>query len=116
MYFTNSILGIKRGGRSSTVKDSWIKESSLEFLKPLILDIIKPKIIITLGNSGYKSIAYIFDQPKSVTLKTILSNNPIIPESLNIKIFSFFHCGGLGIRNRSFDKQKEDWKIIKEYL
>lgn len=35
-FFTNAILGIKQNGMSSKVKSLWEKESTEEFLKPLI--------------------------------------------------------------------------------
>jgi uracil-DNA glycosylase len=54
-FFTNAILGIKKNGMSSKVKAIWEKESTEEFLKPLI-EIIQPKIIITLGKVAYYSI------------------------------------------------------------
>jgi len=48
-FFINVILGLKEGEEmAGKIKAQWIKENAAEFLKTNI-DIIKPKIIITLG-------------------------------------------------------------------
>lgn len=113
VFFTNAILGIKDNGMSSAVKDAWIYESTDEFLKPLI-EIIEPEIIITLGVSAFKAIKSIYKLKEKSVLKELIHTNPIKVD--NKKIFNFYHCGGLGLANRSLPLQKQDWSIISNYM
>ena len=113
LFFTNAIQGIKENGMSSKVKDSWLKESGEEFLKPLI-EIIKPKVIVTLGAKTLKAINYIYPINSNKTLSSIQKINPIRVNEMNL--FAFYHCGGLGLANRPLSEQKRDWTKIKEYI
>ena len=124
LFFTNAILGLKtEGGMTGKILNEWIGLFSMDFIKPLI-GIIEPKIIITLGNVPFYTIYEIFKESgvfenkgikKSYLLGKKLENSPYQLKE-NMWYFPMFHCGGLGIRNRSFDKQKEDWAEIKRYL
>jgi len=114
VFFTNAILGIKDGGMSSDVKSKWIKEGANEFLKPLI-DIVSPAIIITLGKKPYDAIAEIYKLKKNDRLNTLIDNVPIELQD-KILLFPMFHCGGLGLRNRSLTVQKKDWEKIENYI
>ena len=97
---------------SSNFKDKWLKNSRELFLDPLI-DIINPKIIICLGGKAALSLSKIYGFKKQA-LKYMIEQEPIVIGDK--KIFTMYHTGGLGIRNRSFEKQLEDWKKIKKYL
>lgn len=113
-FFTNVILGLKEGEEmAGNIKYSWVKENAIEFLKPNI-EIIRPKIIITLGKRAYDAIAYIY-KLKHESMKKLVTENPV---KLNngILIFAMYHCGGLGLANRNIELQKKDWKLIKKYL
>jgi DNA polymerase len=63
VFFTNTILGIKQDGNmSAKVRKAWAKESADLFLAPLI-EIIRPKTIITLGGYAYGEVARIYGLP-----------------------------------------------------
>lgn len=113
VFFTNAILGIKDNGMSSKVKEQWEKECTENFLYPLI-EIIKPKIILTLGTVPFKAIKRVYKLKQKPVLRELINQNPIILDST--KIFAFYHCGGLGLANRKLDIQKEDWIRINEYI
>lgn len=112
VFFTNAILGIKYNGMSSKVKASWGKECTNEFLKPLI-EIIDPKIIITLGTYAFKAVKDLYKLNEKPVLKDLIIKDPI--EVKDKKIFAFYHCGGLGLANRKLELQKEDWNKINDY-
>jgi len=114
VFFTNAILGIKDGGMSSSVNAKWVNEGAKEFLAPLI-EIVQPEIIITLGTNPYKAIAEVFGLKKSIPLKELSSKEPVMLDDGKL-LFPMFHCGGLGLRNRSLDLQKEDWLKVKKYV
>ena len=112
LFFTNSVMALKDGEMSSNFKDKWMKPSRDEFLIPLI-DIVNPQIIICIGGKAAKSVSKIFGYKISALAKMV-DMNPI--EIGDKKIFSMFHIGGLGIRNRSKELQISDWKKIKKWL
>lgn len=117
LFFTNAIVGIKpttHKGMSAPVKASWISHGVENYLRPLI-DIIQPKYIVTLGQTSYSAIAHIYGLPKNVKMIDLVKNNPINTPN-GIKIFSFFHCGGLGLRNRSKRSQLGDWRKLSDEL
>lgn len=113
LFFTNAIMGIKQDGMSSNIKASWLKESAIMFLKPLI-GIIEPKIIITLGANTFKAIKYIYPGNMNQPLRDLQSINPINVNEM--KLFAFYHCGGLGLANRPLNEQKKDWEKINSFL
>ncbi|MDQ6901460.1 MAG: uracil-DNA glycosylase family protein [Bacteroidota bacterium] len=113
LYFTNAVLGVKNGAMSAPIKKGWYSDTAIKFIKPLI-EIIQPKIIIALGSKAYDVVSMIYSLDKK-PMKEIIDANPIsLPD--NKKLFVVYHCSNLGIANRSFDTQREDWKKIKAYM
>lgn len=109
VFFTNTILGIKKvGNMSAKIRKAWAKESADHFLAPLI-EIICPKTIITLGVCAYGEIARLYGMPVS-PLMDLIYRNPI--NLGDKKVYAMYHCGGLGLANRKFDLQKADWASI----
>ncbi len=124
LFFTNAILGLKKeGGMTGKIVREWISIFSLDFIKPLI-EIIEPKIIITLGNVPFYSMFEIFENTNVFKNKGIAKSHNLINKVANSPYqlkenrwyFPMFHCGGLGIRNRVLEKQMADWQKIQAYL
>lgn len=115
LFFTNAVLGLRTsGGKSGSLKYSWIKMDTQNFLKPII-DMIQPDIIISLGMDAYLALAYLYHLKKA-SLKDLITENPIILND-NKLLFALYHCGQLATnRIRNLELQKEDWKIIKNFL
>ncbi|HLN20520.1 MAG TPA: uracil-DNA glycosylase family protein [Bacteroidales bacterium] len=116
VFLTNSIFGIidTKVKGSNKIRTCQTQENAIEFLRPLI-DIIKPKIIIAMGGEAYKCVTCAFDIQKDKTLKSALSNSPYkLPGEM--LLFPVFHCGGLGLANRSLEKQVNDWVRITDYI
>jgi len=119
LHFANVIPFIRKGemagNKNNIINDGIIKDCSIEFLKPLI-DIVSPKIIITLGSCAYKGVRYAFDLPADKSFTIAVDNAPIAIEP-DIKIFPMFHCGAMGVnRNRKLPKQSEDWSKLIPYV
>lgn len=112
-FFTNVVLGLKQGNKSNPIKRNWVKEHAEEFLKPNI-EIIDPRIIITLGKPAYESVAGIYGLKKE-NLAKIIDKNPfeLVDDKL---LFAMYHCSPLGCINRTWKQQKKDWTKIREYL
>lgn len=123
LYFTNAVLGAKvgeqstnqqKGGMAAPIKSKdWYSDTSIKFTKPLI-DIINPKIIITMGTTAYNAVSIIYRLEKK-PLKELIVNNPIVLND-NKKLFAVYHCSGLGLINRNLETQLEDWKKIKQLI
>ncbi len=113
LYFTNCILGIKKGKMARKIKRSWYIDTADIFIKPLI-DIISPKIIIALGKAAYETVSKIYNI-KTMPLKYAIDMNPVkLPDGK--LLFAVYHCSDLGHANRHFQTQRKDWRKIKKYL
>ena len=122
VFFTNAALclkgELKTGKMSSRVLKQCFRNCGTKFLKPLI-DIIKPEILITLGKAPFSSILKLYDTEgwnKIPLMRNVVRQKPVLLNGLGLKLFPVFHCGGLGISNRSLEEQKKDWQSIKEWL
>lgn len=115
LFFTNAILGIKtaEGGMSGPVFQKWVRHSTVEFTLPLI-EIIQPKIIITLGKQAYRALRIGFPEELPDGKMSALVETYFTVGERKMLLFPRYHCGGLGLANRSFDKQKVDWQRIAD--
>jgi hypothetical protein len=116
VFFTNAIVGIidtsaKGGNRITSISKN---ESAREFLRPLI-DIVDPRVIIAMGKEAYQGLSVILGFPRSHSMKRLLERSPLTAEGSRL-VFPVFHCGSLGLANRPFNEQKDDWKRIRAYL
>lgn len=114
LFFTNAVLGVKLGTMSAPVLIEWVKYCNEHYTKPLI-EIIKPQAIICLGLKAYGAMQFIFKDLPSGTMSNLATQSFICDDKITY-VFPRFHCGGLGLRNRGLDMQKEDWKKIKANL
>jgi len=113
LFVTNAVLGIKSGGMSADLKHDWLRHSSLNFTGPLI-EIIQPRLIVTLGISAYKALRFLFSYLPYEPMNALLKYPPF-HLSGNGVLFPMAHCGGLGSVNRNMEDQLKDWKKIVPY-
>lgn len=116
VFLTNAIVGIidtdKKGGNS--ISSISKRESTKDFLRPLI-DIIDPKVVITMGREAYECVCNAFGTPRVKSMREALEQGPVeLPGSK--LLFAVYHCGGLGLANRPLSKQLEDWEKIASYV
>ena len=117
LFFTNSILGIKKGGKAKSIKAKWYQQTAKEYLVELI-NIVQPKHIITLGQTPYKAISHAYDQKPIVKMNEMIDNNGNHPKiytgaTYNTHLYTVAHCSGLGKKNRPITQQEKDWETIK---
>lgn len=117
VFFTNAILCLKKGGLAGKVKKEWFENCSSNFLKPQI-EIIKPDIIITLGEPAYRATTNAFNRKPMSFQDAVNQQEPHMIQSYDhwIKLFPVYHCGQLGLRNRNQELQFKDWKRIEEHI
>jgi hypothetical protein len=113
VFFTNAVMGLKSGSMSSNFSDRWLEESRREFLGPL-LEIIRPKVIITIGTKATLTIGKLFDFPVGKHADMVAASP--IRTATGPLVFPVYHTGGLGLRNRVKDLQIKDWMRIKEFI
>lgn len=113
LYFTNAVLGAKKGGMAASIKKAWYVDTAKKLIKPLI-QLIEPKIIIAMGSKAYEVVSIIYDLDQ-MPMKEIVDANPILVDD-NMKLFVVYHCSKLGIANRDFNLQKNDWRKIRQHL
>jgi hypothetical protein len=114
LYFTNAVLGIKKGEMATAVKVKWYASTKDEYLKPLIDEIIQPKIIITMGSVAFDVARRMYSLEKMNFTGAIVKGVFDLPNDK--LLFPVAHCSGLGKRNRGFEAQIGDWQKIKEYV
>jgi uracil-DNA glycosylase family 4 len=114
LFFTNAILCLKNKGRmQGPVKDEWFKNCGSLFLKPLI-DIISPKVVITLGEKAYRAVCNLYDIDQKKNFKDAVNNYKGVPLVGSVLLFPVYHCGNRTInKNRKLPEQKRDWERIK---
>lgn len=113
LYFTNAFLGVKKGGMAAPIKKAWFADTAKKFIRPLI-QLIEPKIIIAMGSKAYEVVSLIYKLDQK-PMKKIVDTNPILLDN-NKKLFVVYHCSKLGMANRNFDAQREDWRKIRPHL
>jgi hypothetical protein len=120
IHLANIIPFIRRGKMQGSLElilnQDDVNNFAVLFINPL-LEIIKPKVIITLGLASTRAILNIFTL--TVEKKTLTDMVAISPINLtaDIKLVPMFHCGASVInRNRSLEQQKNDWLRVKAIL
>jgi hypothetical protein len=121
LFFSNAVLGIrKETGKSGTPPDAWV-DDSVPFLVGL-LEIIQPRAIVSLGTSAYRACRLAMRGRASddqIRLGAPLSQVHRLMPILRPRMpawFAFYHCGPLGMANRSRDLQRQDWCGLGEWL
>ncbi|HEY1802240.1 MAG TPA: uracil-DNA glycosylase family protein [Terriglobales bacterium] len=113
LFFTNSILCLRRSGLTGPTKSSWFKNCSKKFLLPQI-ELVASNVIATLGYKAYCSVMYAFGLPakpkmENAVLETIRLQNGSL-------LVPLYHPGRLGRVSRTFEDQKLDWQRVRSAL
>jgi DNA polymerase len=112
IFLTNAILCLKEGGLGATVKWEWFNNCSHHYLKPLI-EIISPKVVVSLGKYAYETICQIFNLQKK-SFRDAVDQQVGIPLSKNVVFLPVFHCSPRVLHtHRGLAQQKSDWQRIK---
>ncbi len=115
LFFTNAILCLKQGGMQSKVQPAWFRNCGIRFLRPMI-DLVQPKIVITLGERAYQAVSIAYDQKVLKFRQTVEHESGYLlrPDLLS---FPVYHCGARTLRiDRCWDQQLADWARIGRAL
>jgi uracil-DNA glycosylase len=115
MFFTNLVLYLKKGGLVAPLSQNCYHNCGERFLRPLI-EIICPRVIISLGKAAYDQIVKQYHLDK-IPFREAVEIEKGITIGQNIRLFPVYHCGAHGWNiNRKGDIQINDWKKIRSYL
>ena len=114
VFFTNAILCLKQGPLQGSVQAEWFRNCS-PFLKRQV-EIIRPKLLVCLGERAYRSLAYAFCFQPGKFCDTVESKEGIILPS-GTRAFARYHCGRRTQNvNRPLSLQRRDWKRLARFL
>ena len=130
LFFTNFVLGYRRGNISRNAQREWFL-SDEPFFKGLV-QIIRPEVILCLGRSTFEAVLHTFHfalraQIKSYNRFITSPQNPVqitLKDGQTFFVFALAHCGALGTMNRNrglpynedpLVYQKKDWLRISNF-
>ncbi len=114
VFLTNSILCLKEGAMNAAIQASWVKACTERHLRPLI-GLLKPRIVVGMGNAGWRAVQQIFaldNAPQPISRAAGSSWTA----ADGTRVFAVGHCGPLGVVNRRWPQQLEDWRRIGQFL
>jgi uracil-DNA glycosylase family 4 len=117
VFLTNLILCLKKGGLQASVADEWFTNCAKRFFLPLV-DIIKPCVILVLGQKTTEAIlrAYRIPFSRPKRFSDMLDRSPYHLPGERV-LFALYHCGNRGVNcNRSIEEQISDWQRAGAWL
>ena len=116
VFLTNAILCLKTtGGMQGKVESDWFSNCGGEFLRPLI-EIVKPKVVICLGERAWRSVVTAFGQ-RPGRFRESVENPKGIQLMESVVAMAVYHCGAKSSNmNRSRDEQLCDWQRIRNAI
>jgi DNA polymerase len=110
VFLTNSILCLKSGSMNAPIKKSWVRNCSAHYLRPLIR-FLQPPVIVGMGSGGWMAVREALDLSGVPDSISQAAGNRW-RTALGQAVFAVGHCSGLGLVNRSWEKQVMDWSRI----
>ncbi len=114
VYLTNSILCLKEGAMKDRINPQWVRNCSAIHLRPL-MELLSPEVTIGMGSHGWAAVRNALNL-SGVPEKIGQAAGQVWRISPHHAVAAVGHCSGLGLVNRSWEKQVLDWKQIGEAL
>lgn len=113
-FFTNAVLCLKEGGLQAPVRRTWF-DNCAPFLRRQI-EIIKPKVVVGLGEKAYQTIAKAFGiRVGRFRSEVEMEGGRLLPTGA--RAFAVYHCGArIQNTHRKLEEQKKDWRRIRAFL
>ena len=110
VFMTNSILCVKEGKMSAPILPRWVNSCTERHLIPL-LRYLKPPVVVGMGGCGWRAVRRAFalhDAP--VRISKAAGSSWISTD--RTPVFAVGHCGPLGLINREWPQQIDDWRRV----
>jgi uracil-DNA glycosylase len=115
IFLTNAILCLKEGGLGASVQSKWFTNCGRYFLKPTI-EIVSPKIVVSLGEHAYRSIQRLYDLTRMPLRDAVEQERGFLLPN-GFLLFAMYHCSPRVLaRHRNLAQQKADWQRVKNML
>ena len=109
IFLTNAVLCLKQAGLQAAVRPEWFQNCGESFLKPTI-DLVAPKVLITLGESAYRTICALYGLPRLKFREAVTGSFHLNEQ---ISYFPMYHCGRRILNtHRPLDQQRADWARV----
>ncbi len=114
VYLTNSVLCLKPGGMSGSIKAGWARNCARNHLAPL-LNHLQPRAVVAMGAPAWRAVQELFP---GIGLPGGIKEAAGRPWSApsGFGLFAVGHCSGLGLANRPWEQQLADWRVIGSFL
>ena len=110
VFMTNSILCVKEGKMSAPILPRWVNSCTERHLIPL-LRYLKPPVVVGMGGCGWRAVRRAFalhDAPARISKAA--GSSWISTDRTHV--FAVGHCGPLGLINREWPQQIDDWRRV----
>jgi uracil-DNA glycosylase len=114
VFLTNSILCLKEGPMSGPIRTRWVETCADRHLRPLAR-LLGPPVVVGMGSHGWRAVRLVFglsDAPRPIARAA----GGFWVGADGTRIFAVGHCGPLGLINRPWQQQLEDWRRIGDAL
>jgi uracil-DNA glycosylase len=114
LFFTNAVLCLKRGGLQSATDPAWFTNCGSAFLRRTI-DLIQPKVVITLGERAYRAVAALYGVAPE-PFRAAVDCKIGFELGCGIRLFPVYHSGArITNTHRPMVLQIHDWLKIKAF-
>lgn len=109
VYLTNSILCLKQPPMNRPIAGRWVRACAENHLRPLI-ECLQPEAVVGMGAHGWRATRIALGLDKApASIGTAAGG---IWKTVERHVCAIGHCGPLGLANRSWARQIEDWRRI----
>ncbi len=114
IFLTNAILCVKEGAMNAPIRARWVKSCSDRHLRPLLL-YLQPPVVVGMGNAGWQAVRQVFALDAAPRRVSDAAGSSWAAAD-GTRVFAVGHCSPLGVINRRWPQQLEDWRRIGAFL
>ena len=123
LFLTNAVLCLKdvagtQGRAQAPLRAKWLRNCGERFLRPLI-DIVRPKLIICLGEAAYRSVLTAHGLPSRGDFRAAVEGAKPIGLCPGRQALAVYHCSPTVVNTHprrkqqgTLDWQKRDWQRV----
>ena len=110
VFATNSILCLKEGKMSASIRASWVERCADAHLMPLAIYLRAP-VVVAMGAHAWRAVRRVFALDDAPLLISKAAGGDWLAQD-GTRVFAVGHPGPLGLTNRPLAQQLADWRHI----